>query len=371
MQNRYTMKKLVTPVLFLAFTQFPSRSFYPQAPGTAIVPAHNLIIVTLDGFRWQEVFNGADSAIISNETYTPDTSTMKMMYWAPTAEERRKKLMPFFWNVLGVKGQVWGNRQLENKVNVANDYAISYPGYSEMFTGFADPTVSSNRKHNNPNCSVLEHLVAKAEFHNRVAVFTSWDVFPYIFNTRRSDLFINSGYASVSTGDTPSQVLFNKVQEEIFDKKATRHDQLTFIAAKEYLQKNRPRVLFLGLGETDEAAHDKRYDIYLEKANQADKMLAEIWHWVQSTAGYKNNTTLIITTDHGRGNKTATWTSHGSFIRGSSQTWLAMIGPHINAAGEIKGNEQLYQAQLAQTMAHLVGEEFIPSHETAPAITLR
>src|SRR5262245_57821537 len=110
------------------------------APST---PVKNLFIITIDGFRWQEIFNGADSTLLNDEQYTSDTATMRSLYWASSPGERRKRLMPFFWNVLSAKGQVFGNRNFNNKVNVANAYAISYPGYNEIFTGTTDPAVSS------------------------------------------------------------------------------------------------------------------------------------------------------------------------------------------------------------------------------------
>src|SRR5690606_13730315 len=146
--------------------------------------------------------------------------------------------------------------------------------------------------------------------------------------------------------------------EVVYDKKPTRCDQLTFLTAKEYLQQHNPRVLYLGLGETDEFAHEGRYDLYLQQASQVDRMIAELWHWVQTTPGYKDNTTFIITTVHGRGSRASNWTAHGEFISGSSQTWFAVIGPGIKPAGEIKSNEQQYLQQMAQTIAHLVGEDF-------------
>ena len=66
----------------------------------------------------------------------------------------------------------------------------------------------------------------------------------------------------------------------------------------------------------------------------------------------------MITTDHGRGSRTDKWSSHSSFIRGSSQTWLALLGPSVEPLGEIKDNQQLYQQQIAGLIAELVGEEF-------------
>lgn len=337
-----------------------------------VIPDVNLFIITTDGFRWQELFNGADSLLLNSDNYTPDAETLTTLYWADTKEERRKKLMPFFWSVVAARGQVYGNRHFDNKVNVANNYSISYPGYNEIFTGTTDPAVSSNGKYHNPSINVLEYLNTKPAFSGKVVAFTSWDVFPYILNEKRSGMLVNSGYESMNeTGRSPRQTVVSKVQEEgIYDKTATRYDQLTFVTAKEYISEHHPRVVYLGLGETDEFAHRGRYDLYLEQANKVDRMIAELWHWVQTTPGYKDNSIFIITTDHGRGSKSSKWTSHGEFIRGSSQTWLAIIGPGIKPVGEVKEKQQLYQQQIAQTIASLAGEEFAATG-VAPGISLR
>ena len=355
------MKSYLVCFLVLFSFQFTGRLSKATTIKNDISPAGNIFIITLDGFRWQEVFDGADPSLLNNEKYTPDTATMKTLYGSPDAEGRRKKLLPFFWNVIAAKGQLFGNRHYNNKVNVANAYAISYPGYNEILTGNTDILISSNRKISNPNVNVLEWLNTKEQFRGKVAAFTSWDVFPYILNEERSGIVLNSGYEKM---DDPSaqQALINKVQDEaVYNKERTRHDLLTFLTATEYIDAHRPKIIFLGLGETDEAAHQSRYDLYLEKAAAADRMIGELWHYIQTTPGYKDNTTFIITTDHGRGNKMNNWPDHGMFISGSSQTWLAIIGPTIVSLGEIKEDQQRYQKQLAQTIAALVGEKFEPN----------
>lgn len=343
-----------------------------KPPEEKLPVADNLFIITTDGFRWQELFTGADSIIICNEEFTPDTGTIKSMYWAENPEERRKKLMPFFWNVIAAKGQLYGNRHYDNLVNVANPYSVSYPGYNEIFTGNTDITVASNKKKNNPNINILEYLNSRDGFKGKVAAFTSWDVFPYILNTERNHLPVNSGYNEANELPVSAeQQLINAVQTNaVYDKTATRHDALTFLTAKEYIQQKHPRVVYLGLGETDEYAHQGRYDLYLSRANEADKMIAELWHMVQTTPGYKDHTTFIITTDHGRGSKSNRWTSHGEFITGSSQTWFAIMGPGIKNTGEIKQKGQYYQQQLAQTIAAILGEEFTAGN-AAPPVSLR
>ena len=74
------------------------------------------------------------------------------MYLDSSALQSRKKLLPFFWNVIQQKGQLYGNRLYGNKVNVSNSYKFSYPGYNEIFTGYPDLYVNSNSAKNN-----LEH----------------------------------------------------------------------------------------------------------------------------------------------------------------------------------------------------------------------
>src|SRR5262245_26443856 len=80
----------------------------------------NVIVITLDGYRWQEVFSGADEELINTKEFSHDTAELKKKFWASTPEERRKKLMPFFWNTIASKGQLHGNRNLNSKVNVLN-----------------------------------------------------------------------------------------------------------------------------------------------------------------------------------------------------------------------------------------------------------
>ena len=157
------MKNSVLICYLLISTSFiHPRQKLPEITSTSSA-AENLFIIITDGFRWQEIFNGADSALINNETFTPDTATVKAMYWANSSAERRKKLMPFLWSVVANKGQLLGNRDLKNKVNVSNIYSVSYPGYNEIFTGTTDITISGNSKKFNKNINVLEYLHSKDE----------------------------------------------------------------------------------------------------------------------------------------------------------------------------------------------------------------
>ena len=344
---------------------------YLAASGQNSLKTENVFIITTDGFRWQEVFTGADSNLINDKQFVEDAGLIKQMYWDSTAELRRKKLMPFFWNTIATQGQLFGNRFYRNKVNVRNIFKISYPGYNEMLTGYPDPVFIPNIPLPNRNTNILEWLDAHPEYSGRVAIFSSWNIFPQILNRKRNHLPINSGYRSDSLDQLTNDSLLQEVQQDVDQKKNTRYDQLTFLTAREYIQKRLPRVVMINFGETDQFAHEAKYDQYLQQANNVDHMIAELWWLVQTHPFYKNKTSFIICTDHGRGRKSDRWFAHGILTRGSGESWLAVLGPDIAPLGEIKNEQQIFENQMASTIANMLGLEFETSANRGTPIGMR
>ena len=327
-----------------------------------------LVIVTLDGMRWQEVFDGADSAILKNKKYTKDSSGTSKTFWADDAAERRKKLFPFLWSTIATQGQLYGNRWQGNKVDNANPYWFSYPGYNEIFTGYPDTAVNSNDKTWNKNTNVLEFINKQKKYAGKVAVFSSWDVFPYIFNTKRSGIYVNADVDSIKF-PTPQLELINDMQFLTTRPLDVRPDVFTYFAAREYMKAYKPEVLYIAFDETDDYAHAGEYDQYLKSAYSQDAMIADLWRYIQSKPGYKNKTTLIITCDHGRGDKLKdNWQHHSNKIEDAGQTWIAAIGPDTKPLGEIKTKGLLYQKQLAATFAKLLNLNFTAEHPVAAPI---
>jgi hypothetical protein len=328
--------------------------------------SENIFIITTDGFRWQEVFSGADPGLISNPRFVEDTTLLKASYWDSSAELRRQKLMPFFWNTIAQQGQLYGNRLYDNKVNVANVYKISYPGYNEMFTGWADPVFIPNVSIRNRNITILEYLNSLKPYAGKVAAFSSWNIFSAILNEKRSRLPLNSGYQPLPDDSSVNNEIINAAQDNIVQKKNTRYDLLTYLSAREYIDHHHPKVVLIGFGETDEFAHSGRYDLYLQQATQVDRMIAELWYYVQTNSFYRNKTTFIITTDHGRGRRSSAWYRHGILTSGSGETWFAIIGPGVFPAGEIKSAQQSWQKQIAPLIADILGEKFGDAENTRP-----
>jgi len=127
--------------LFIAFCCLLSGQSFSQKTKT-----ENLIIVTLDGMRWQEIFGGIDSQIVVNHKFTRDSANVTGLFGASERNERRKKLFPFLWEIVAEQGQLYGDRLNGSEVNNANRYKFSYPGYNEIFTGYPDTNVNSNDK---------------------------------------------------------------------------------------------------------------------------------------------------------------------------------------------------------------------------------
>jgi hypothetical protein len=333
----------------------------------------NIIIITLDGLRWQELFTGVDSGLMVNPEYTRNPQRVKDKYWAADATARRRKLFPFIWGRMDSLGQIHGNRREGSKVNVLNAYHYSYPGYNEMFTGFPEDTTGKANTIDYPdkNVSVLEFLNNLPEYKNRVAVFASWNAFHAIFAEKRSGIFVNAGYDSIKF-KTPVFALLNEMEWHVRDAGMSpieRSDMLTFYMAKEYVKEFKPKVLHIGLVETDNFAHEGNYENVLNSAGMADAWIADLWDMLQSMPEYRDRTTLLLLTDHGRGDKVkAQWKDHDASIEGAGDIWFAALGPGIRPLGEIKKPEQLYQAQLAQTIASLLGLVFTADHPIHEAL---
>jgi hypothetical protein len=321
----------------------------------------NVILITLDGMRWQEIFNGADSSFMKQQQHLKD-GKLKEKFWRNDVSERRKTLLPFFWTTIAAKGQLYGNRAIGSNVDVTNNQLFSYPGYNELLTGHADnERVHSNDKFYNPNKNVLEFINAQAGFKGKVAAFTSWDVFPYIINDKRSGVFVSTGWEPIKDSKpNDRELMLNQLTKSLPNPLSdVRLDAFTFYYGLEYMKKNKPRVMYFAFDETDDFAHGGEYGAYLNSAHYTDRFLSELWDYVQSEPSYKNKTTIIITCDHGRGADAEGWKHHGQKVPEASQIWFAFLGPDTPAGGEMKNTSQLYQSQIAQTIASLLGLNFV------------
>ncbi|SMO33800.1 alkaline phosphatase family protein [Solitalea koreensis] len=333
----------------------------------------NIIIVTTDGLRWQDVFKGMDPEIANNKKFNQrDSAYLYEKYWSENLEERRAKLLPFLWGTIGKQGQIFGNRDYGCKVDNANPYWFSYPGYSEIFCGFVDEKINTNSYPNNPHENVLEFINHQPQFKGKVAAFGAWNAFDRILNEPRAGFPVVAAFDKCGgSNPTANEQLVNSMLEDSYKPwgEAECLDVFTNYAAFEQLKIKKPKVLYIAYGETDEWAHAGQYRDYLNAAHQVDAWLQKLWEYVQSQSQYKDKTALLITVDHGRGNqKKEEWTSHGQSVADAHEIWFAIMAPGLAAKGEVQQDLQLYQKQFAQTIASLIGLDFKANHPVAEAI---
>lgn len=358
MRRLFPRRLLLLSLTVLLMGAVPCGAQTPAPPRKT----QNVIFVMTDGLRWQEVFGGADAALMNKENgAVTDVEGLRKTYWRETSEARRETLLPFLWSVVARQGQIYGNRDKGSPASVTNGMNFSYPGYNETLTGFADPRINSNDKIPNPNVTVLEWLNKKPAFKGKVAAFGAWDVFPSIFNAARCGFVVNAGYDPLTAIPmTPRLELLNRLKAETPRKWGGEpYDSFTFYTAMEYLKAKKPRVFFLSLGETDEWAHEGHYAEYLDSARRVDAYVKTLWETVQSLPEYRGKTTLIFLPDHGRGDAPEGWKHHGGKMKGSENIWMAFLGPDTPSLGERTNIAPVTQNQIAATLAALLGEDYL------------
>jgi hypothetical protein len=93
-------------------------------------------------------------------------------------------------------------------------------------------------------------------------------------------------------------------------------------------------------------------------------MLRDLWETIQSLPQYRGRTSLVIATDHGRGDG-PTWTDHGKAVLEAEFIWIGVIGPDTPARGLRNDVTAGTQSQIAATLAALLGYDYRAAVPTA------
>jgi hypothetical protein len=332
----------------------------------------NVVLVTIDGARTEEIFGGLDLAVLKStlkDTQKLEDVGVYRRFWADSPEERRRKLMPFFWTLVTEHGSIAGDARLGSRVRLGNRHWFSYPGYAEILSGEPrDAEIKSNDPIQNPHPTVLETIRARLGLpRDKVATFAGWAVFNQIVEHEKGATFVNAGAEDLESA-TDDVRLMNALQKEAATPwDGTRFDTFTFRLAMTHLAIARPRVLYLALDETDDWAHDGRYDRLLEAYARTDDYLRELWQWLQSQPDYRGRTHLLITTDHGRGRTAKDWRNHGAKVDGAEDVWMAFASPRMAQRGPWRSAPPLSTSQVAATLASWMGLDWNAEHPKAGA----
>jgi hypothetical protein len=303
-----------------------------NSPALAQEAPKNVVLVTIDGLRWEELFRGADPDLVRDES-------VRARYI--DVPNRAQALAPFLLS-FAQTGALIGNRDAGSCARVSNDFWFSYPGYAEMLGGRPNPRVRYNAAIPNDDVTVLERLLRRPEFAGQVRVFAEWNAVPAIVNTERSGIPVS----------LPPDY-------------EAPHDPQVMTAVREVFT-DLPRVTWINLGGTDTNAHAGRDPDYLASASAADAFLSELWASIEANPRTAGRTTLIVTTDHGRGASAGNrWRGHGSGrwrgivvpgLRhvGSDAVWIAARGPGIGS-GAYGMDNCASTSQVAATMLRSLG----------------
>jgi len=306
----------------------------PPPPEPARTDA--VVVVALDGARWQEVLvatdprfaTGADRGI-SAEALMPELHTMI------------------------AEGAAVGAPAHGPPMVATGPHFISLPGYTEMFSGRSPTACFDNECAATRLPTLVDEVRARSE---DVAVFSSWAPIARAASLHLSDFVSSTG--EPATG-------------------AFRPDRVTADLALAYLSAHRPSFLFIGLGEPDELAHLGDYAGYLQSLRQADTVLGELRGTLAALGDRGAHTTVFVTCDHGRSDD---FRDHGGPWPESSRVWLVAAGGAIPARGLVQSARRHRLADLAPTIRELLGltpdsaptagapiEEILPSPGHPPA----
>ncbi len=334
------------------------------ATAPAAVPRRtkNVVLLTLDGLRIQELFGGMDPLLAGERARKKsgiyDLDRARQRFWRDTPGERRAALLPYFWGTLAPQGVVLGDKDRGCSVQPRNALLFSAPGYAEILTGQPQPDVTTNDTRRYAHRTVLEFVRSGLRLgKGQVATIGSWDGFGTLSSSEAGAFFTNTGYERVPADVATARMdLFSDLQFEIMALwEEGRSDAVTFNIALEYLKTQRPRLLYIALDESDDWGHARRYDRLLDYIHVADGYLRRLWQTLQSIDQYRGTTTLLLTTDHGRGITPSDWVDHDQGIEGSEDIWIAVIGPDTPRRGELAPCETVHQSDVAATLLRFFG----------------
>jgi hypothetical protein len=307
-----------------------------------------VVLVTIDGVMWQDVFAGLGDAPAQDPLAAPYTPNLHRL----TQEH----------------GVLFGGPSCKNEVRAKGPYFVSLPGYFEIFTGAASDKCATNECGQVQGPTFIDDLRKTAKSAKDVAVFASWGHYARAATVDTSKTFVAAASdfnALVATETDPALkgILGEGAQAGPYPGWGDyRADAFTARAALRYLELRRPKLLVLGLGDTDEYGHRWDRHGYLRALRKADDTLGELSATLARMGSDGQNTIVLVTTDHGRASN---FHEHGPEYPESARVFFAAFGEGLAARGATCASETMYLTEIAGTVKTLLGHEAPPSTLTA------
>jgi hypothetical protein len=305
-----------------------------------------VVLVVLDGVRWQEVFGGADRALARERGLNP-------LAWA-----NPRALVPNLQRLVETRALALGAPGHGAEISATGPQFVSLPGYIEIFAGHPDPRCGSNDCARPPARTITDD-VRDAVGADDVAVVASWPTIARAASADPSRVFLSTGRKRVERGD---RLRDDAAAEAWIDRGARarawpgegdyRPDSFTAAVALRALTTLRPRFLFVGLGDADEYAHRNDYSGYLQAVHASDAFLGDLFATLDSMGARGKHTTVLVTADHGRAYD---FRDHGGRYPESGRVWLVAGGGDVRTHGLVATARRHTLSDLAPTVRALLG----------------
>lgn len=280
-------------------------------------PPITIVLVTLDGVRWHEVFEGVDAKLAASHGLSP--------YEVVSAAE----LTPNLHRIVATHGAALGAPGFGGTISASGPNFVSLPGYAELLSGRRTTRCRDNQCEGAGARTLLDDFAAtSARAASQVALFTSWPDIARVASER------------------------GVVAEPLPRSAGFRPDTVTAELAIVHLKAHPPQFLFLGLGEPDEFGHQNDYAGYLNALRRADARIAEVDHELSRLAAHGTRTALFVTADHGRADN---FVEHGAKFPESARVWLIAAGSAVRANGFVAARAPRRLADLAPTVRQIAG----------------
>jgi hypothetical protein len=304
-----------------------------------------VVLVVLDGVRWQEIFNGVDPVMARQRRMTP----------AETQSAR--DLMPNLARLVESEGMAIGAPGHGGEISATGPQFISMPGYIEILAGKPDFRCYRNECTPAP-ARTLADQVEDSSGADDVALVSSW---PNIARAASSSpgFSITAGRKLMNrevrlrADDATGRLIDQGAHASAFPGEGDyRPDSFTKPIALRVLASERPRFLFVGLGDADEYAHRNDYRGYLAALRSSDEFLGGLTETLHGMGSRGRHTTVIVTTDHGRANN---FTYHGATAPESGRVWLVAAGGDVRGRGLVAADRRHTLSDVAPTVRALLG----------------
>jgi hypothetical protein len=321
---------------------FPALPMIAGSPHTKPTNDGRIVLVTIDGVRAEDVFDGADPAL------RPGSHVERFT--------RPEAVMPRTHRLVETRGVALGaDRPGCGVVRTASGANVSLPGYLEIFTGR-----KTRCRDNHCGRTELPTVLDEAAETGLapVASIGSWEILSRAASRTGAPVLVAEGSLRWP-GERPlvpaslEELVAAGERVEAFPGVGQyRPDASTAAIALAYLRSAKPPVLHVGLGDPDEYGHRNDYPAYLGAIAAADAFIGELADTLDTMGDLGTRTTVIVTTDHGRNQD---FQHHGAMSLASARSFVIAFGARVASRGVVCPSRDVTLADIAPTIRVLAG----------------